>query len=260
MISWLDIFKHLLPRARSWRITIDKTLRRFFDGLTQFPEDIRVYFNSVLLDIWARSTTALDLWFEQFNLVRTGDDSLDGQSLEAAWILNETQAPRVIEDALQAAGFDVYLHEWWFEPVVTDPILKNPFAYLASETFASVALAGEPLMQSGEPDALCGNIGVVPVGLSLVSCDEPIVCCDDPIALCDNIGVSDGRTLVNNTDVVAPNVIPEDPAFWPNFMYIGGQNFPDFADVPEDRRGEFETLLLKISPTEQWIGLLINYV
>ena len=33
-MTFLRVFKHLLPNARAWRITVDKKLRQFFEGLS----------------------------------------------------------------------------------------------------------------------------------------------------------------------------------------------------------------------------------
>ena len=55
-------------------------------------------------------------------------------------------------------------------------------------------------------------------------------------------------------------VIPVDPATWPYFLYIGGEVFPTQANISNIRREEFETLVLKICPTQLWLGMLITYV
>ena len=83
--------------------------------------------------------------------------------------------------------------------------------------------------------------------------------CQEPIALCGNF-FSDADVLVNKTDKEAGFTVPTDPATWPFFLYVGAATFPNKADVPLVRKDEFETLLLKICPCQQWIGLRINYV
>ena len=35
------MIKHLLPRANAWNITIDKTLRRWFVGIAEWPQDVK---------------------------------------------------------------------------------------------------------------------------------------------------------------------------------------------------------------------------
>jgi len=67
----------------------------------------------------------------------------------------------------------------------------------------------------------------------------------------------DGGAVVNFA--LREYIIPNDPTKWPFFLYIGGENFPDQATVPQARRDEFEDLCLKICPTEQWLGILVTY-
>jgi hypothetical protein len=260
MMNWLNIYKHLLPRARAWRITVEKQLRQFFEGLTGLPDDVDAFMLGIMLDLWPSSTTALNEWLAQFNIVATGDEATDRLALTAAWRLNEYQSPRKIQDTIQAAGFDVYIHEWWQQPVVGSPEPKNPFAYLAAFQEGIVSLAGSDAMLAGAETALSGQLGFVPIGNSLVSCDDINMFCDDPIALCDNRIEPEGFALVNKTDRLETYVIPPDDSRWPYFLYFGGETFPDVAQVPVARKNEFETLLLKICPAQQWLGLLVQYV
>ena len=113
---WLNTYKHLLPNARAWRVTIDKTLRRFFEGLTGLPEDAKQFYDLLLCDLDPQKTRELSAWENQFGLL---DYILTEQQrrdrLEATWKALGGQSPRYIQDTLQAAGFDVYVHEF-FEP------------------------------------------------------------------------------------------------------------------------------------------------
>lgn len=260
MINWLNIIKHLLPRARAWRITIEKTLKQFFEGLTGMPEDIRVYFNEILLNLYPLTTEAFDLWFEQFNLIRSGNDAIDSQSLAAAWLLNEYQSPKQIQDTLQTAGFDLYVHEWWELPVVGTPQARNPFGYLATVEEKVSAQAGSPTMQAGEPKAQAGYLDYFFIPVYITACGEPAMLCGEPEALCGNLKTPTGYALVNKTDNEPPPQIPFDDNYWPYFLYIGGENWPDHAEIPIGRKNELETLLLKICPTEQWIGVLVDFI
>lgn len=122
----INIFKHLLPRARAWRITIDKTLRKFFEGLTGLISEPRAFFEGVWTDLDPAYTNELDQWENQFALPDTGlsdDDRRD--RLDGAWKAFGGQSPRYIQDTLRGAGFDVYVHEWWWSTVL--PVLEIPF-------------------------------------------------------------------------------------------------------------------------------------
>lgn len=57
----------------------------------------------------------------------------------------------------------------------------------------------------------------------------------------------------------APPKLPTDPDFYQYFFYVGGETFGTDATVADRRRAEFERLLLRVRPNNQWIGLFINY-
>jgi len=117
----INIFKHLLPNARAWRITIDKTLRRFFEGLTGIGEDVKDFFDLVWSDLNPQLTRELDAWENQFGMLDTGlNEQGRRDRIDGAWKALGGQSPRYIQDTLQAAGFDVYVHEW-YEPSVQHP-------------------------------------------------------------------------------------------------------------------------------------------
>lgn len=112
-MKYLKLYKHLLPRGRAWSLIADKPLRRFFLGLALVWEAVEQYLGEIYFDLFVGSTRALDEWDEQFGFTqKIGTDSRLAR-LSAAWKASGGQSPRYIQDTLQAAGFDVYVHEWW---------------------------------------------------------------------------------------------------------------------------------------------------
>ena len=95
--------------------------------------------------------------------------------LDASWKATGGQSPRYIQDTLQAAGFDVYVHEWWIpgsEPAVgikecVPP--RNPNNFLTNGQQASRVACGEPLAECGEPLSQCGERYNYAVGYPLVN-------------------------------------------------------------------------------------------
>lgn len=261
---FFKILQHLLPNAKAWRLTIDKQLRQFFEGLTDLGEDIKIYFDNVWLDIFPDTTRQISEWENQFGLLNTLTDEQERRDrLLATWRAVGGQSPRYIQDTLQEAGFDVYVHQWWEMPRTEPPVVRNPLTYLNS--------GGVPvqyLMSDGALEANDGNdeandgASLQPTGYALVNKIQ--VPSTDDISDGDlnmNDGAAkamDGGTVVEYIDKI--NIVPNDPTKWPYFLYIGGQTFPDHAIVQASRRNEFETLVLKICPTQQWLGMLIDYV
>jgi uncharacterized protein YmfQ (DUF2313 family) len=115
-------FEHLLPRGEAWRITLEKTLRKFFEGLGPNTDDAVNFVDLVFLDLFPDTTRELAQWETQFGLPGTGTDTERRASLLAAWQASGGQSPRYLQDVMQAAGFDVYVFEWWVWAAAYDSI------------------------------------------------------------------------------------------------------------------------------------------
>lgn len=262
---FLRVYQHLLPRARAWFLTPSKALRQFFVGLSSWPEDVKQFYDGIFGDIFPQTTRELDEWEDQFGLpdIAGMTEQERRDRLAGAWSATGGQSPAYLQGVLQAAGFNVFIHEWWepipdrsggsvFEEIsfliteegdflITEegdflvsagtiqPVVRNPFEVLASGAVVYI-------MNDGGEDAQDG----------------------DPAAMDGATSGSTGYPLVNKPEFTAP-VIPADPAAWRYFLYIGGETYPEHANVPTARRAEFEALCLKICPAQQWLGMLIDY-
>lgn len=264
--------RHLIPAGRAWKVTIDKNLRQLLKGLSGAGDDAREFVDSAYNDLNPEKTRALSLWENQFALLGSNlSESARRSRLDAAWKDTGGQDPRYIEDTLRARGFDVYVHEWWepgSEPAVgvqSCATPRNPILYIRRE-FTNVDIlveCGEALAQCGEEFAEAGN-SLQPRGYPLVNkvvqtvpdveplCGEALAQCGEALAECGN--------YTGLREEVRTYIVPNDPEKWPYFLYIGGQTFGDIAQIPPSRRDEFENLALKICPTQQWLGILVEYV
>lgn len=271
-MMFLRVFKHLLPRGRAWRITVDKKLRQFFAGLSGVGDQVKTHLDEIWLDIFPSTTRQISKWEQQFGLPDTGiSDQQRRDRLDAAWKALGGQSPKYIQDTLQANGFNVYVHEWWEPGTEPAPGTKqcvtprSPLMYLRRE-YTNVDIlveCGEALAQCGEQFAQAGN-SLEPRGYPLVNkvlrtvpdllplAGEAVAQCGELAALCGN--------YVTFRDDRQEYIVPRDPAKWPYFLYIGGEIFGDIAQVDPKRRDEFERLCLKICLTQQWLGILVEYV
>lgn len=237
----LNIFKHLLPRAQAWSLTISKQLRDFFDGLCHIVTDYKEFMDLIWLDIFPSTTRELAEWETQWGLTAGALTEQERRDrLDATWKAIGGQDPRYIQDTLQAAGFPVFIHEWWELPATNPPVARDPRDFLEDEytggpkgyplvnliqesSKAFTCLCGEPLMEAGEDSALCGEFSAF--------------------------------VLSQRTYNITSN-----PDTWPYYLYLGGETFPTLAQIPASRRLEFERLCLKICPAQQWLGILVEYV
>ncbi len=265
------IFKHVLPNARAWRLIVDKQLRQFFEGLSGGGDTAKAFFDAVWLDIFPAETRELDAWELQWGLPNTLTDEQERRDrLDATWKALGGQSPRYIQDTLQAAGFDVYVHEWWVPG--TEPPLgsntpaataRNPFTYLNDNTSVPgyFSADGAADMQDGDLALAMDGAADVPTGYPLVN--KIYVPTSAPIGDGDPL-MMDGGEQAQDGDIVTvyalkQYVIPADSTKYPYFLYIGAVAFPDHANLSISRRNEFETLCLKICPNQQWLGILVDY-
>lgn len=271
MIDLFRTLRHLLPRARAWAVAPASQLNALLRGITNALAEVKTFIDEVWQDILPESTRQIEQWEEQFGIVDRGLAEAERRTrLDAAWKALGGQSPRYIQDTLRNAGFDVYVHEWWepgSEPVPgvqSCATPRNPLLVIQrveGETPSGVD-CGEPVAQCGEPFAQAGN-QISPVGYPLVNkvlfsqpdvfslAGEAVMQAGEPTALAGNY------TTFRETQKIY--ITPTDPAKWPYFMYVGGQNFGDIATVPATRREEFEDLILKLRPLHVWVGVLAVY-
>jgi hypothetical protein len=278
-----DVFSRLFPDAKPWRpkdrtetwligddheigepgLLIDSEfgaghqLWRYVKGLAEgAPAAARAFVDSVWAEAFPATTTHLEDWERQFGLDHNGTDTTRRLRLAAEWAAGGGQSPSYIQGVLQTAGFDVYVHEWWSAYADTD-----------SDGIPDTYVARDPRDYTTNPRV--GTYQCVPfshlaqqpqcTGYALDGEGNPIV----PLSgqpQCNAFLANETRYLVNK-DLTqrAPPPVPDDPARWPYFLYFASETFPVPANVPPERRNEFERLLLKLCPAQQWIVLVVIY-
>lgn len=243
MSNFLSIIKHLLPSGKAWRLTADKTLRKFFDGLAGYLATVRTFIDLAWLDLLPAYTREIPLWENNFGLPHGNLNEAQRRArIAAAWSALGGQSPRYIQDTLQANGFDVYVHEWW-EIVGGLPVARDPLSVIAPDNITPIAGKGYPLVNK-IPEIVPD---IIPC------CGEAEALCDEPRALCLNyISLKNRLNRWYITNIMA--------FCRPYYLYIGGEVFGGMVSLPASRRDEFENLCLKICPTQQWLGILVNYV
>lgn len=268
------VYQRLLPRARAfffWQS--GSQLRQFFEGLAGLPADARAFVDQMWSITRPAETDQLPGWEEEFALPDSGLTEADRRTrLAAAWAATGGQSPRYLQDVVQSNGFNVFVHEWWALPVLGgDPTPRNPNTFLSdSDGPALISLCGEADVRCGEEDARCGQtadpLGYLLVNKIRTSVTQVLGCGDTELACSDKDPFEDpvqnfafcGQPLSTIFGAV-PYAIPSDPDLWRYFTYWGGQTFPDQGAVDPLRRDEFEDLLLKLNPGQQWLGVLVDY-
>jgi len=247
--------QHLLPDATAWRVTTNKTLRRFLQGLAQAPADARDFIDAIYQDLSPDTTRELATWERHFGLTAATTEATRRLQLAGAWSAQGGQSPRYLQDVVQAAGFNVWLHEWW-QPGTTPRVARNPRDYTDDPRIGTVQCAEMDLaFCCTSPDAPLPD--PMPAGIEVA----------DLYPQCNRWLTNEVGYLVNlNLTREAPPPVPDDTGVavadqrWPYFLYWCGQVFGMKAQVPAARREEFERLLLKLCPTQQWLVTYVDYV
>jgi hypothetical protein len=243
-MGFLQTIFHLLPRAWAWRVTKRKNLRRLLEGIAPSFDDARTAIDATWEEISPETTTNLDEWERQYGLEANANEATRRLNLAAEWRATGGQSPGYVQGVLQTAGFDVYIHEWWSggPPYVA----RNPHDYTDAPLIGTVQCTPDAFRFNGQPQCSDGQPD---------SNNELI-----PQYQCNAFLVNDPHYLVNKLlTQAAPPPIPNNPAVYPKFFYVGAATFPSHATIPASRRGEFERLLLKLRPLHLWIVTLIDY-
>lgn len=230
------VFQNLLPRALAWRTTVATQLRQYVEGLANWAGEIRTFIDLVYLDLFPTSTRELPQWEDQFALVSSGTEAIRRARFGAAWQAQGGQSPDYIETQMQLAGFGVWLYEWWES--------GPPYVARDPRDFTTQPLIG---FYQCEDDASAEW-----------ECFDPGP--GDPIAPhCDDSLGNDPGYIVN-LDLTrrAPPPVPDDPDYWPYFLYIAGPVFPELAYVDGTRLDELKEKILQLRPTQQWIVLMVQ--
>jgi hypothetical protein len=258
---WFNIFKTLFPRGNAFSLIIQKKFTQFIEGLTALPDDFRQYIDRVWLDLFPDTTRELELWNKQFGIV-PGQNSIAMQrtNLASRWANDGGQGADYIQSILQAAGFNVQVHE--NNPPVDPDVFLNSIPQM---------VAGGANAYAGRDDAFAGRTG----GQLLVN--GPVVT-NIPLYLCvsgaefmsagNEAALSGYFEKLETIDKIYS--IPDDSDYWGWFFFIGGDatrnetthelETIETVNIPNSRQREFKDLILTLKPAQSWVGLLIEFV
>lgn len=285
-MGFLDLFKNLLPKALAWNIVPKKALRTFFESLVVLPDDFKNFADkTIYLDFYSDTTTLIPTWNKEYGLnagLLTEQEQRD--RIKTLRSVDRGQAALTLQNYLQAYGFDVYVYDSYDSgnPIYTGSdvgytgrpeiltknkwLIKNPFDYLRPTflpTSSYTTMTGNPTMYTGRPEAITGAINESPyyplVNKIPIRVPKYSIYTGGPASFTGRPEAITGeyeKTINTYKDYIIPN----DPDVFPYFVYIAGNQFPTPAEVLFSRKDEFENLCLKICPTQDWLGIIVDYV
>lgn len=224
------ILRRLLPTGQAWRATIGTHLRKVLDGLEVSFARFNVFVDQAWQDQFPSTTRELTLWESELGVYREISVLDAVKRTEIAWRFSRSHglSPKHLQDALREFGFDVYVHECWAS---TSPFVPRDPRIYTDQPLVGTTQCGEPDAQCGEPNAQCGAL------------------------LANDPGYIHGARWLGE----APDYVPDDDAYWPYFIYIGGSSFGDIANIPLSQRREFEWLVCSLKRASHWVVLMVHY-
>lgn len=254
----MSILKRLLPQGTLWDNGPNSTLSKLIAGLDVLASDFKTFADLIWLRIFPASTDQIDQWDQEFGLF--ADPSLSTaerrERLAGRWAAQGGQSVAYIEATLAAAGFDSLSVYEWPADAMNPPTPRDPTALTGSPA----ADFGNTSAQFGD-DALQFGPGFAGAAYWLVNNEfDPV---KYPIRTSASQGVPAqfGNTAAQFGDTGiqfgGPGGDPIDLRAY--YLYICGDTFGEVVNLPANRRRDLESLLLRITPAQQWLILTVEY-
>jgi hypothetical protein len=212
-------------------VAADSSLRSIFDGVSPVFERAREFSDTAYLDLFASTTRELTEWESEYGVYpRLGVGEPERRTvITGRKAATGGQSPAYMQATLRAAGFDVYIHECWES---TSPFVPRDPRDYTDAPFIGTHRCGAPGSRCGAPTARCNRFLT----------NQP------------------GYWQTLRWAGEAPDPVPDDPAFWPYFIYLGGETFGTTFDILESRWLEFQWLVQQIKPSRHWVVVFANII
>lgn len=244
------ITKQLYPTGRAFRIPSNGIMERLHDALivseAQMIEDALSTLDVILPDNDNFTVEDAQRWEQRLGMISNSSVSLADRKAAIIRKMNHPgtilarQSHDYLQDSLQLAGFDVYVHENIPEQTIEE--LLQPSSMTGQQGDGQQGDFQQGDVHSSYSSLFqCVQQGMIQQGLFQQG---------ECIYL---------NKVVNNIDENLDIPFPIVGNYRSTF-FIGGEVLGTFADVDENRKDEFRQLILKIKPVQTVGLLLINYV
>lgn len=230
----LKPFSRLFPSGHAWKNLTASSLKKVSNVFDVKLREAASDLDAVAQDAFAMTTAQLSTWETEFGLRTASTELARRQTLDIVLRSDGGQSLTFLQNTLQAAGFNVWVHSCW---VSENPfVVRDPRAYIDPPEYGT---------------ELCTDN---------VDWSQP-QCTDMPAwDQAQTNGIVGGTNYFDNItlqDTYIPP-IPDDPDAWPFFLYIGGQVFPQYAQIDMTRIDELRRLICKHRPLRHWIVLMVQ--
>lgn len=242
--------RQLYPTGRAFRMPEGGDMEKMHDGLAvsenQAVEDSVAIFDHLFPDNANFLATDAERWEQRLGMISNASVSLADRKAAIIRKMNHPgsilarQSHDYLQDRLQAAGFDVWIHE-----------------NIPEQTPAAVL---EAVLGLGEMGT--GEMGELEMGSAAAY--YPLLFTFSEMGELEMGGGEMGgvvfnQMVANHINEIADSFFDISPNYRSTF-FVGGQILGTFADIDVNRKDEFRQLILRIKPAQS-VGLLfINYI
>jgi hypothetical protein len=234
------------------------------EGIAENTEDVRAVLESLAFIRDALRTPILSDLEKEYGITGTNGLSEDDrrQRLLATIVSRDSNGTaEFMEDALRAAGFDVYVH-------VNNPPV-DPTLFINDQY---VTIFGNETAIFGRSDAIFGGAAE---GELVVNGDVFYHPSAYSAVFGGQFAVFGNQYAYFGAIDAIENIpieyeVPADSGYWGLFFFVGGQatrngttgelETIDFAQVPIERREELRRLIVKYKPMYSWGGLIVEFI
>jgi hypothetical protein len=256
----------LLPNGSIFCPMQDGDFDLFLDGLSENTEDIKDFLLQ-LSDLRNPALTPLLIELEQeyglYNQNTLSNLTRRQKLLSKMFAQDQPGTSMAVQNALWIAGFtNVYIYQ--------NSPASNPSSF-TTQDFQCVC--GDPLNSfAGDPGAYAGQTGGILLvnGKNYTQSPHYLSVCGNNI----NGFANDPNMVCGWYDELNQDLItydpPTDPGVWPLCFFVCGQNIvrdingfiitAPFVNIDNNRKDEFETIILSYKPIHAWAIMIINYI
>lgn len=255
------VLDNLLPPG--WDVKQDSDLDLLFEGLADNKEPIREFLNKLSKIRNPQKTDFLSDLEKEYGLMsRTNLTEQVRRDRLEVWMYERggKGSKDNLRDALIRSGFLVQVHE--NSPAV-DP------AIFLTQAFQMVA--GDPVNAfAGDPNAYCGQVGGELLVNGPIYDQRPLYLMEaggTPTSFAgDPLAYAGYYLELIKTPIVYQ--VPTNPKDWPLVFFVGGDATRNIngeltdievAEIPAERKEEFQTIILRYKPVHTWAGLIVIY-
>ena len=225
--KFFKIIKHLLPKSNAFSIFLQKTLTKFFEGLTAIPDDYRNYLHQVFLDIFPSTTRELTMWKDEYGKIYF-------PLVKTYLCIAHYVSPYLTIYKRSGDTFTKLAN-----PATLPTGIGISAAFSADGTYLCIAHYVSPYLtiykRSGDTFTKLPDPATLPTGAGRSAAFSV-----DGIYLCIAHNTSPYLTIYKRSR----NGIFE----------------IENAEVSAERENEFKSLILKLKPTQSWCLLIVTYV